>query len=151
MENSTWAAGRHDVSCCRSERAQKTPELKPATFYLWCLRAERGRRRQGASRRSVWAPVTHCLSLLLPRELERRNYHLHLPFVPDIWHQEITTWEKVLSASTYISYLAQKAAKKSTPSCWMAWDSVDTWYLLLTIISTTIVTYYLWVSHDFWC
>lgn len=61
------------------------------------------------------------------------------------------TWEKVPSASTYISYLAQKTEEEPTELSWMEWDSGDTWYLLLTIICTTTVTCYLPVSHAFWC
>lgn len=65
------------------------PEQKCAICYLQHRWAERGRKREGGGRNSMWTPATHHLPLLLLWELERRNSDPNL-YVPDISHQEIT-------------------------------------------------------------
>lgn len=73
-------------------------ETKHATGYLWCCRAECGKRNQGASLSSPRA-------LLLPWELKGRNSHLNLHFVPDTRQQEITNLRED-AVSSYLQLLA---------------------------------------------
>lgn len=40
-------------------------EKKSAACYLRSHSAERGKRKEGAGRKSVWAAAAHCLALLL--------------------------------------------------------------------------------------
>lgn len=152
MENSTWAAGRHDVSCCRSERAQKTQNwnLPHFTSDVSGLRGGGGG-KEPAEGACGHQSHTACLSCCL--ESWKGEIIICICLLSQTYGTRKSLLERRCSQLllTSLTWPRRLLRKVLSELCWMAWDTVDTWYLLLTIISTTIVTYYLWVSHDFWC
>lgn len=114
MENSTWASGRRDVSWCRSERVQKPQNwnLPHFTSDAGGLSGAGGGKEPAegvCGHQSLTAWLSCCL------ESWKGGIIIWICLLSQTHGtRKSLTWEKVLSASTYISYLAQKTAKKST-------------------------------------
>lgn len=83
-------------------------ELKRATLPP-TLQGRVGKERAGIRQKECVG-----LALLLPWELEGRNSHLNLHFVPDIWHQEITNLREDAVSSHLHLLFGPEGCKEST-------------------------------------